>query len=206
MLGRVTTTLPPARARDGRAERGERTRDAVVNAMLDLIEEGDLQPTAPRIAERAGVALRTVFHHFEDLEALFAVAAQRQMQRHLARMPFVPRDAPPTERLNAFVASRSAALEAISPVRRSALLSEPFSRVIAGHLAWIRRRGQQEIERVFAPELHRLTPSARRDTIEGLTAAASWSTWEALRAHQGLSVAQARRVLKRMLAALLRQE
>jgi len=174
--------------------------------MLDLIEEGDLQPTAPRIAERAGVALRTVFHHFEDLEALFAVAAQRQMQRHLSNMPQVRREGPLADRIDALVASRSAALEAISPVRRSGLLSEPFSRVIAKHLAWIRGRGQREIERVFAPELESLRPVVRREVIEGMTAAASWSTWEALRAHQGLSVVQARRVMKRMLTALLEQE
>jgi len=202
----MTTAAPGNRARDGRAERGERTRDAVVSAMLDLIEEGDLQPTAPRIAERAGVALRTVFHHFEDLEALFAVAAQRQMQRHLSNMPQVRREGPLADRIDALVASRSAALEAISPVRRSGLLSEPFSHVIAKHLAWIRGRGQREIERVFAPELESLRPVVRREVIEGMTAAASWSTWEALRAHQGLSVVQARRVMKRMLTALLEQE
>jgi AcrR family transcriptional regulator len=195
-----------ASLRDGRAERGERTRGAVVNAMLDLIEEGDLQPTAPRIAERAGVALRTVFHHFEDLEALFAEAAQRQMQRHLADVPLVPREAPLDQRLEMFVASRSATHEAISPVRRSALLSEPFSRVIAGHLSWIRARGRREVERVFAKELQIRSPAARRDLVEALTAAASWSTWEALRAHQGLTRTRARRVMKRMLSALLEQE
>jgi AcrR family transcriptional regulator len=195
-----------ARARDGRAERSERTRDAVVNAMLDLIEDGDLRPTAPRIAERAGVALRTVFHHFADLEALFAVAAQRQMQRHLARTPIVTRDAPFERRLTAFVASRSEALEAISPVRRSALLSEPFSRVIAKHLGWIRARGRREVERVFERELKALTPARRRDALEAVTAFTSWSTWEALRAHQGLSQAQARRVMKHAIVTLLEQE
>jgi len=202
----MTTVASTDRARDGRAERGERTRDAVVTAMLDLIEEGDLQPTAQRIAERAGVALRTVFHHFEDLEALFAVAAQRQMQRHLSNMPRIPREGPLVDRIDAFVAARSAAMEAISPVRRSGLLSEPFSRVIAKHLAWIRGRGRREVERVFARELESRKPAVRRELIEGLTATASWSTWEALRAHQGLSAAQARRVTKRMLTALLEQE
>lgn len=192
--------------RDGRAERSERTRDAVVNAMLDLIEGGDLRPTAPRIAERAGVSLRTVFHHFADLEALFAVAAQRQMQRHLSDAAFVPRDAPLAARIDALIASRTASLEAISPVRRAALLSEPFSRVIAKHLAWIRARGRTEVERVFAPELAARKAGDRRELIEAITTVTSWSTWEALRAHQGLAPPQARRVMKRMIVALLEQE
>ena len=196
----------PRPARDGRAERSERTRDAVVEAMLDLIEDGDLRPTAPRIAERAGVALRTVFHHFEDLEALFSMAAQRQMQRRLAGMPRLSPEGPLAARIDALVAARAAALEAISPVRRSGLLSEPFSPVIRRHLAWIRARGRREIERVFAEELKQRAPAARRDLLEALTVASSWSTWEALRAHQELSPAQARRVMKRTLTALLEQE
>lgn len=192
--------------RDGRNERAERTREAVVEAMLDLIEEGDLRPTAPRIAGRAGVSLRTVFHHFDDLEELFSVAARRQIERHLTDAVRVPRDAPLDERIDSLVASRAAALEAISPVRRAALLSEPFSRVVATHLAWIRARGRKEIERVFAPELSRLTPAPRRETLEALTAASSWSTWEALRAHQGLSLPAARRVMKRTVLALTQQQ
>ncbi|MEX0751221.1 MAG: TetR/AcrR family transcriptional regulator [Dehalococcoidia bacterium] len=201
----MTETTTPAPVRDGRAERGERTHDAVVSAMLDLIETGDLRPTAPRIAERAGVSLRTVFHHFEDLEALFATGARRQMQRHLTDLRRVRREGGLADRIDALVASRASALEVISPVRRSALSFEPSSPVIARHLSWIRGRGRLEIEKVFAIELKRLPPAARRDVTEALTAAASWSTWEALRAHQGLSIAQARRVMKRMLSALLEQ-
>jgi hypothetical protein len=45
---------------------------AVVDALLGLIESGDLWPTAPRASRRAGVSLRSVFQHFTDL-ALFAL-------------------------------------------------------------------------------------------------------------------------------------
>ena len=38
---------------DGRAARAARTRAAIVDALLALLEEGDLQPTANRIADRA---------------------------------------------------------------------------------------------------------------------------------------------------------
>ena len=43
----------------------------------------------------------------------------------------------------------------------------------------------------------------RGDTAAALCAMASWSAWEALRAQQGLSVADARRVLAHMLRAQL---
>ena len=56
--------------RDGRTVRAERTRQALVDALLSLLDEGQLQPTAERIAVRAGVSERSVFQHFPDREAL----------------------------------------------------------------------------------------------------------------------------------------
>ncbi|MEO2168125.1 MAG: hypothetical protein ABGY42_08390, partial [bacterium] len=45
-----------SRARvDGRTARSLRSRQAVVEALLDLLEGGNLRPTAAQIAERAGL-------------------------------------------------------------------------------------------------------------------------------------------------------
>ena len=63
---------------DGRIARGKRARTAIVDALLALIEAGELRPSAARIAERAGVSLRSVFQHFRDVESLFAAMADRQ--------------------------------------------------------------------------------------------------------------------------------
>src|SRR3546814_6231042 len=57
---------------DGRTLRAMRTREAIFDATFSLIDEGDLRPTAPRVAERAGVSVRSVFQHFDDLESLHA--------------------------------------------------------------------------------------------------------------------------------------
>ena len=61
----------PAATQDGRTARAERTREKVVDAVLELLDGGDVRPTAERIAKRAGVSERTVFQHFADREALF---------------------------------------------------------------------------------------------------------------------------------------
>jgi AcrR family transcriptional regulator len=191
---------------DGRLARGERARGQVIDALLELVREGDLRPTAPRIAERARVSLRTVFHHFADLEALFAAAADRQSEslRRLA-VPIGP-DGPLTRRLDAFVQQRARLLETIAPVRRAALLMEPFSKEIAARLADTRRLGMSEVTRVFAAELGARPPAARRELAAALHAVSGFPTWETLRRHQGLPPARARRVMRRMLAALLLSE
>jgi AcrR family transcriptional regulator len=192
-----------AEAIDGRAARAQRTRRAVVDALLDLIEEGDPRPTAPRIAERAGVSLRSIFQHFSDLEALFSAAAERQMERTLRLIRQISADGPFRDRLEAFVTQRTRILEAITPVRRAALLQEPFSAELRASRDRFLGMAQTEVERVFNAEISRFPKAMRRDVLDAATAASGWQLWESLRAHQGLSVSAARRVMTRMVSSVL---
>lgn len=188
---------------DGRLARSERSRRAVADALLDLLDEGDARPTAARIAERAGVSLRSVFQHFENLETLMADAADRQMERLRPLLRPIDVRGPRARRLEVFVARRSRLLEAIAPVRRAALREESRSPVVADRLNRFRALALTEVERVFAPEIARLGERDRREVVAALGVAASFSNWEELRRYQGLSPARARRVMQRMLDALL---
>jgi AcrR family transcriptional regulator len=66
---------------DGRRERGARNKAAVVQALLQLYEAGEIQPSAARIAEIAGVSERSVFRYFDDMEDLAATAIVIQWER-----------------------------------------------------------------------------------------------------------------------------
>ena len=66
---------------DGRVARSERTREAIAEALLALLEEGVQRPRAQEIAKRADVAVRTVFQHFDDMEGLYAEILRRQSER-----------------------------------------------------------------------------------------------------------------------------
>ena len=55
---------------DGRRQRSQRSRQKILEAMWELMLEGDMDPSAADIAERAGVGLRSVFRHFEDMDAI----------------------------------------------------------------------------------------------------------------------------------------
>lgn len=61
--------LPKA---DGRNARREENKRKVVAAMIALVREGDVSPSAHRVAERAQVGLRSVFRYFEDLDELYS--------------------------------------------------------------------------------------------------------------------------------------
>ncbi len=63
-----------AQQSDGRSDRGVRTHEKIVLALFELIHQGNLQPRGEEIAERAGVAVRTLFRHFDDMDGLFDTA------------------------------------------------------------------------------------------------------------------------------------
>jgi AcrR family transcriptional regulator len=175
----------------------------VVDALLSLLEEGDVRPTAARIAERAGLSLRSVFQHFADVDALFAAAADRQLERVAHLIAPVAFTGALDERIAAFVRRRTRLLETLAPVRRASTLVEPFSDEVAARLARARRMARTEVEVVFEPELARLAAAVRRDVTSALVVACESSTWDGLRRHQGLSPARARRAVTRLVTALL---
>src|SRR5688500_16055298 len=115
---------PPA---DGRTARAVRTRLAIADALLELLEEGDLQPTAARIAERAGVSLRLVYHHYGDLESVYVAAIGRQFAAIMQEVPPIPLGGPLDDRITSFVDRRAAMHERMMAVRRAVRLMEPFS-------------------------------------------------------------------------------
>ena len=188
---------------DGRTKRSLRTRAAVVDAVLELVKEGDLRPTAPRIAERAGVSLRSVFQHFNDLGALHAAVAARQLEEVSGLTHPIDVTLPLGDRVPAFVAQRAAVLETVTPIRRASLMN-PLSP--EGHDGYERMRSlsREEVARVFAAELAELAEGARCEVLEAIDVTCSWQTWEGLRQYQRLSVPEAQSVVVRIITALLR--
>jgi AcrR family transcriptional regulator len=183
--------------------RSAATRAKVVEAMLQLLEAGEPRPTAPRIAALAGVSLRSVFQHFADLEALFAAAADRQTERLAALLQPLPTSGSVAERAAALAAQRARVYEVAAPVRRAALLQEPHSAEIARRLGAFRAAMRNDVARLFTAELRPMPAGARRELVAALAAATSFSMWNTLRSHQGLSAAAARAVVARTLRALL---
>jgi TetR/AcrR family transcriptional regulator, regulator of autoinduction and epiphytic fitness len=192
-----------ADATDGRVARGARNRDALVDAFLELLREGNAQPRAKEVAERAGVSLRTVFQHFDDLESLYASAADHQAAHLARRFSALSTDGSTADRVAALVARRAEIYEEIAPVRRASLVVAPSSPVLTARLATTAAWYRREMERVLAPELAAISGRRRADVIAGLDVALSWEAWDQLRRVQELSVTAARRVARMLVERLL---
>ena len=187
---------------DGRTARAERTRNAIVEAHLALIGEGDLKPTGERIADRAGVSLRALWANFKDMEALFRASGERLSERQDAEYVPVPVTLPLAGRIDEFCRQRARILELIAPSARAAQLLEPFSAQLRSNRASTINRVQREINELFAPELE-AAASARDQLFESLTVASTWAAWSMMRDELHLSMEESTGVMIRTITALL---
>jgi TetR/AcrR family transcriptional regulator, regulator of autoinduction and epiphytic fitness len=184
---------------DGRVERGARNRRALVSAALELSVEYQRFPTAQEIAERAGVATRSVFHHFPDLDALFAEAAATQAARHWGLLSRPDPKLSLSDRLVLAVAQRAELYERIGPLRRVAVVHQDESPTLQRRLHESRAALRRHLRLALSPEI----AGVDRATVAALEAAASWETWEVLRRHQRLSVAAASAAVTTLLTSTL---
>ena len=189
---------------DGRTARALRTREAIVEASIALVDEGDLRPTAPRIAERAKVSVRSVFQHFDDLEGLYAAVGDRIVERLSHVLMTVDGSLPIAERIEEVVRQRVILLEAITPVRRAATVHAPFSAEVRQRLQKGHDFMRAEVERVFEPELSGQDAEDRADLLDALDTALSWASWDNLRSLNGRSADEAQVILVRMVTAIVR--
>jgi AcrR family transcriptional regulator len=188
---------------DGRAARKAATRDAIADALLDLVREGQLRPTAREIAARAGISLRSVYHHFDDLEDLFCVAARRQFDRIAPMLTPAAEDGTLQERVAGVVRRRAQLYEQLGAIRHATELQEPFSPTLQRLAANAQTRGREELERVFASELSALDESARARMIATIDALTTGNAWDLFRVRHALPSADAERAMAGAVTAVL---
>ncbi|WP_416904161.1 TetR/AcrR family transcriptional regulator [Micromonospora echinospora] len=187
---------------DGRTARAERTRAAIVEAHLALISEGDLRPTGERIAERAGISLRTLWTNFKDMETLFEASGDEVLRQQDAAYRPIPSTLPLAKRVDAFCRQRARLLQLIAPSARAAQMREPVSEQLHRNRLKHVDRVRDEVGQLFAAELAQAGPG-RDQLVHALVAASMWPAWSMLRDGLGLGVDQARAVMARTVAALL---
>ena len=185
---------------DRHAARKAHTRDAIADALLDLILDGFLRPTAKEIAVRAGVSLRSVYVHFDDLEDLFCVAAKRHYARVAVMLAPISAAGSGRQRATAFVGQRVELYAKVGRVSRATQLQAPLSPTLARIVRAAQGRSRREIERVFAAELDAMPERERKRRAGVIDVMTSSHAWETLTESHGLSVADA---LESMVEAIL---
>lgn len=185
-------------ALDGRARRAERSRDAIVRALFELIGEGEAQPTAQQVAERAAVGLRSVFRHFADMDTLYAEVDQRVQDEARALVREPPHEGSVAERVLVLVAHRAAFYEAVAPYKRAGDLGRRRSPFLQRrHARMVRELRERRVSAL--PELAR----APESVAEALDLVLSFEAWDRLRTDQKLSRERAKAALETAALALV---
>jgi TetR/AcrR family transcriptional regulator, regulator of autoinduction and epiphytic fitness len=197
-------TTPRAETRvDGRTERSRRTREAIVSAHMALVLEGELKPTAPVIAQRAGISVRSLWLHFADMEAVFAATAEAVFDQVGGFGPRIDPHLPLDERIRVFVERKLAHIEAIDPFARASELREAHSPALRRNHARHVSSEADHIAETFEPELAGLPTGTRDDVLAALTATTAWRCWTTMREQLGLDRDRITSVLELTVAALL---
>jgi AcrR family transcriptional regulator len=179
---------------DGRRERSRSSRSKIVAAMLDLVGGGDVSPSAARVAEVAGVGLRSVFRHFDDMDALYREMGEVIEARVLPIILQPPVGETWKERLFEIADRRATVFETILPFRISANLKRFQSPYL-----------MQDYRRMLAMEaetIEALLPTSVKANVagaRGLNVILSFQTWRLLRHDQELPVEDAKAVVRRLL-------
>lgn len=188
---------------DGRRLRGQKTRTAIVLALLELIEGGNPAPPAREIAERAGIAIRSIRQHFETREELLLAVAELHAERVYTARDAIAEDVPLEERLDRFTQARARELEASSAMRQAAVLNEPYSETVVRAVRATAKARRRDLANVFEREIARIPATDRKLVLDALDASTSGRTWDGMRRDAGLSVAAAQGAMRALIAAML---
>ncbi len=198
--------LQTSEQRDGRRLRRDRNRILVIDALLELVAEGDLRPGAAEIAERSGVSLRSVFRYFDDLDELLGTAVRRQMERmsHLLVAPD-PADTV-LGRVENMLDVRLPLFAAMAPISRAAWVRAPFEPALNRAIVAWREFGMRYLNEYFDPELSQFEDADRRAAELGLAGLLGFENLDLLHDKLSLSLEEMKTVLARNVVAILRND
>lgn len=176
---------------DGRRRRSENSRNRIVAAMIELVAEGRITPSAEEVASRAGVGLRTVFRHFNDMESLYAALTSSLAEQY--EMWLIPFDSKDWQgQLVEAIERRTATYERLLPFKRAGDAHRHASPAIQAEHA--------RMQGMMRNRLRSFLPAAITDDevrFETIDLMLSFEAWQRLRDEQGLSIELARRIVMR---------
>ncbi len=188
---------------DGRRARRSRNRAAALDALLEIFAEGR-DPRPDEVAARSGLSQRSVYRYFEDRDALYHAAVERQLE---AVFPLYTihqiGQGDLDQRIDRFVQRRTQLYEAVADTNRAARARVQRSDILRQSVDQTHAALRQQVEQHFAPELDAMGPKLRRSRLTAVDALCQFETLDYYRLHLGLSTGTIRIILVDALHDLL---
>jgi AcrR family transcriptional regulator len=187
---------------DGRARRGHRSRERILDATIELIERGNPAPTSRQIAECAGISVGSLNYHFPRGELLFCSALERKLGDCRSLVARLPPTLPPALRIRALCHQRNTLFEGLCPMLRAAQSRANTSAAVAKLLLGVRTLLRDQVAQVFGPEVSSQGAGAE-NFLDALASAVGWQSWDEQRSQAGHSAVVAEQIFVHNLTKLL---
>lgn len=186
---------------DGRRTRGADNRRKIVTALLTLVEAGNVDPSAERVAKEAGVGLRTVFRHFADMDSLHASISKLMTAeiQPIIEQPFAATDW--RGRLSELIDRRAQIFERLLPFKIAGDAHRHRSPFLTSEHKALVRMQTQALRNVLPVKL-----ADDKLLLGALDLVLSFDAWKRLRHDQGVAARDARSALRFAASALTSSE
>lgn len=174
----------------------------MVEALVDLIDEGGTHPTTKQAAHRAGVSVRLVYHHFGGVNGLLLAAVALQSERHRYLLFSIPPRGPAELRIKALCRQRRLYFEEMTPVYRVAHARAYAEADLSALLSDDRTVLRSQLAHTLDPELQ-ARGAAATQLLDALEQATGWDAWRALRDGKAHSAPSAERIMAFTVASML---
>ena len=176
----------------------------MVEAALDLVDEGVMDPSIEQLTERSGLSARSIFRYFEGLDDLRRAVIRSHFERLQPMLASIDTgDGSLETRLKKFVDARLKFNEGIAGPARTARMRSHFAPVIAEDIQHYRQVLDSAVRKQFAPELKARSKAEAEDLIALIDTMVSFDSWDLLTRDHGKSRAQIRRAWTFALECLL---
>lgn len=183
---------------DGRRARSVVSRSRIIKAIVELVAEGDPDPSATTVAERTGISLRTVFRHFEEKDTILHAIDDLLVAAYQPVFAAPYRSDGWKDRLFELIERRCAVNEAAAIFRISAVMERYRSPFVAEKYRRLYAAEKRMLDAVLPTELQTSTNAGREVLI-----ACSFDSWRLLRQDEELSADQTIAAIKQLISQIL---
>ncbi len=168
-------------ATDGRIALRLRNRQGVIDALIALVDEGDISPSMDAIVDRAGVSERSIFRYFNDLADLSVSAVRAVVERAAPRHVIADIGEGTLEhRIDRMIATRLSVAELTHAfgtlARRKLMLSPEIQQALTNVIVYMRSQFAEQ----FAPELDAMTDDEATIVVDTLVTLFSYEGLEVM--------------------------
>jgi TetR/AcrR family transcriptional regulator of autoinduction and epiphytic fitness len=151
---------------DGRRIRRDRNRRSVIDAYIDLMSSGVLEPSRAELTANSGLSERSIYRYFPDDGALISAVADHIIARF---GPTISQDYNTgdalSERILSFVAGRLRVYDLTAPITRIARTIRANDENVVRAFRMVRDSARSHLGEQFSPEFEQLDQGAREELI-----------------------------------------